>query len=150
MNGPRQKPKRISFIWDEWHVRDLQDMILRDRNHPSIIAWSIGNEIREQFDTTGISITKELAGIVKELDKTRPVTSALTEQDPEKNNIYKSGALDLISFNYKHKSTWISLKIIQVKKCLPLKICRHYLHEVITICLLIVCVYGHLHIMLLW
>ena len=37
------------------------------------------------------------------MDKTRPVTSALTEQDPEKNNIYKSGALDLISFNYKHK-----------------------------------------------
>ncbi|MCW3785977.1 beta-galactosidase GalB [Plebeiibacterium sediminum] len=95
--------KGYHLYWDEWHVRDLQDMILRDRNHPSIIAWSIGNEIREQFDTTGISITRELAGIVKELDKTRPVTSALTEQDPKKNNIYQSGALDLISFNYKHK-----------------------------------------------
>ncbi len=95
--------KGYHLYWDEWHKKDLEDMILRDRNHPSIIAWSVGNEIREQFDTTGISITRELAAIVKSLDKTRPVTSALTEQDPAKNNIYQSGALDLISFNYKHK-----------------------------------------------
>jgi beta-galactosidase len=90
------------LFWDEWHKRDLQDLILRDRNHPSVIIWSIGNEIREQFDSTGIEITKELVGIIKTLDKTRPITCALTEQDPKKNFIYQSGALDLISFNYKH------------------------------------------------
>ncbi len=95
--------KGYHLYWDEWHKKDLEDMILRDRNHPSIIIWSIGNEIREQFDSTGIAITKELASIVKALDTSRPVTSALTEQDPEKNYIYQSGALDLISFNYKHK-----------------------------------------------
>jgi beta-galactosidase len=89
--------------WDAWHKQDLEDFILRDRNHPSVIMWSIGNEIREQFDSTGIAITRELAQIVKSLDTTRPVTSALTENVIEKNFIYQSGALDLLGFNYKHE-----------------------------------------------
>ncbi|MGY5355658.1 sugar-binding domain-containing protein [Wenyingzhuangia sp. IMCC45467] len=89
--------------WDEWHKKDLQDFVERDRNHPSVMMWSIGNEIREQFDSTGVAITKELVNIVKKLDQTRPVTSALTENIPEKNYIYQSGALDLLGFNYKHK-----------------------------------------------
>jgi beta-galactosidase len=89
--------------WDEWHKKDLEDFIKRDRNHPSVMMWSIGNEIREQFDSTGIAITRELAKIVKSLDTTRPVTSALTENVIEKNFIYQSGALDLLGFNYKHE-----------------------------------------------
>ncbi len=89
--------------WDQWHVRDLQNMVKRDRNHPSIIMWSIGNEIREQFDSTGVAITKELVKLVKDLDTTRPVTSALTETDAKKNFIYQSGALDVYGLNYNHK-----------------------------------------------
>ncbi len=89
--------------WDAWHKKDLEDFVKRDRNHPSVMMWSIGNEIREQFDSTGVAITKNLVAIVKSLDKTRPVTCALTENVPEKNFIYQSGALDVLGFNYKHK-----------------------------------------------
>jgi len=86
--------------WAQWHKQDLTDQILRDRNHPCVFIWSVGNEIREQFDSTGIAITRELVKIVKNLDDTRPVTSALSESDPHKNFIYKSGALDLVGLNY--------------------------------------------------
>ncbi|WP_417361206.1 beta-galactosidase GalB [Galbibacter sp.] len=102
------KKKKVEYDyhlnWDQWHERDLSDMILRDRNHPSIMMWSIGNEIREQFDSTGIAMTKELVALVKELDTTRPVTIALTENIPEKNYIYQSGVLDVLGFNYKHEA----------------------------------------------
>jgi beta-galactosidase len=87
--------------WDEWHKRDLEDLVIRDRNHPCVIVWSIGNEIGEQWDTTGVRITRELAGIVKNLDSTRPVTTANNEVRPS-NSLIKSGALDLIGYNYNH------------------------------------------------
>ena len=90
--------------WDQWHAQDLEDMIKRDRNHPSIIMWSIGNEIPEQFDTTGTRMARELVDIVKNIDKTRPVTCAITENIPEKNFIYQSKALDILSFNYKQEA----------------------------------------------
>lgn len=91
------------LAWDQWHKKDLQDLILRDRNHPSVFIWSIGNEIPEQWDNTGVPMAKELAGIVKELDNTRPITSALNDPQPD-NKIYKSGALDLVGFNYHHQN----------------------------------------------
>ena len=97
-----KKPKNkfdYSTVWDEMHKKDLQDFILRDRNHPSVIIWSIGNEIPEQGDSTGTAIAKELAGIVRELDTSRPITSACDKPKPD-NYIIRSGALDLIGFNY--------------------------------------------------
>ncbi len=101
------KKKKVKYdyhiYWDEWHKRDLEDMVKRDRNHPSVIMWSIGNEIRAQFDSSGIPITKELVSIVKSLDQTRPVTCALTEMDPDKNFIYQSNSLDILGFNYNDK-----------------------------------------------
>jgi len=101
-----KKPKNkfdYSTVWDEMHKKDLQDLILRDRNHPSVMIWSIGNEILEQWDSTGITIGKELAGYVRELDTTRPITSALNDPRPG-NNIYRSEALDLVGFNYHQNS----------------------------------------------
>lgn len=90
-----------SLDFEQWHASDLQDMVKRDRNHPSVILWSIGNEIREQFDSTGTTITKELVALVKQLDRTRPVTAALTETESDKNFIAKAAALDILGFNYK-------------------------------------------------
>jgi beta-galactosidase len=91
------------LVWDQWHKKDLQDLVLRDRNHSSVFIWSIGNEIPEQWDSSGSTIAKELAGIVKELDNTRPITSAMNDPQPG-NKIYKSGALDLVGVNYHHQS----------------------------------------------
>lgn len=87
------------LYWDEWHKRDLEDFVLRDRNHPSVMMWSIGNEIHEQSDTSGITIARELAQIVRKLDATRPITSACNHPG-EGNTIVMSGALDLIGYNY--------------------------------------------------
>jgi beta-galactosidase len=91
--------------WDQWHKRDLEDQVLRDRNHPSVFIWSIGNEIPEQWggrdntDTLGGPIARELAGIVRGLDTTRPITSACDHPDIS-NIIIRSGALDLVGYNY--------------------------------------------------
>jgi len=99
----QKNPYDYHLHWDEWHKKDLEDLILRDRNHPSVFIWSIGNEIIEQGDSAGTSIAKELVGIIKNLDTTRPVTSALNNPNPN-NFIYKSGALDLVGYNYDHRS----------------------------------------------
>lgn len=62
----------VDFPW--WHEADLRAMIRRDRNHPSVVMWSIGNEVVEQRDTVGWRLATRLAGIVREEDRTRPVT----------------------------------------------------------------------------
>lgn len=87
------------LFFKEWHKRDLEDQIKRDRNHPSVMIWSIGNEIPQQADTSAYHIAPELAGIVHSLDKTRPITTANDRPDTT-NKIVKSGAIDLIGYNY--------------------------------------------------
>ena len=106
--------------WDEWHKRDLEDLVLRDRNHPSIFMWSIGNEISEQWggDPAAGIIGKELSGIVRSLDKTRPITAAINFVD-EKNTLISNGDLDLVGINYAHD------KIPQLPKLFP----GPYLHR---------------------
>jgi beta-galactosidase len=119
-----------SLYFNEWHERDLTDHILRDRNHPSVFMWSIGNEVMEQWthadaDTLNIQqanlllnlerdekslshtneisvnslLTQKLAGIVKKLDPTRPITTGNNEPN-SLNHLFRADTLDIIGFNY--------------------------------------------------
>ncbi|OIR01150.1 beta-galactosidase BoGH2A precursor [mine drainage metagenome] len=94
--------------WDQWHVKDLQDQILRDRNHPSVFIWSLGNEIQEQWgndeDSSGTTIIKELNAIVKSLDTSRPTVTANNEIHPW-NKLLKAKVADLVGYNY-HINYW--------------------------------------------
>jgi beta-galactosidase len=86
-------------FFDEWSERDITSMLHRDRNHPSIVLWSIGNEIPEQGARNGGAMAERLASIVKREDPTRPITSALSNP----NGAVKSGfakALGVFGVNY--------------------------------------------------
>lgn len=99
-------PYNYNLYFDKWHERDLADHIIRDRNHASVIMWSIGNEIPEQHgegaDTIGRTITRNLVNIIKKHDSTRPVTAGMNFPN-NKNNLYLANALDVIGINYHHK-----------------------------------------------
>jgi beta-galactosidase len=85
--------------FDEWSERDLTDMIHRDRNHPSIILWSIGNEIPEQENANAYDMSKRLVDICHKEDPTRPVTSACNLAESADKTGY-SKPLDVVGINY--------------------------------------------------
>lgn len=87
-------------FFDAWAEKDLTAMIRRDRNHPSVVMWSIGNEIREQSRPEGKEMARTLTGICHKLDPTRPVSAGLDNH----NNAIKNGlsdVIDIVGFNYK-------------------------------------------------
>lgn len=74
-----KNPDDYHLYFDEWWERDLTSMILRDRNHPSIIMWSLGNEIKERADSSGTEIMKKFRALIRKYDSTRPLTLAVNE-----------------------------------------------------------------------
>lgn len=72
-----KNPQDYSVYFKDWWQRDLEAMVLRDRNHPSVIIWSIGNEISERADASGLRIATSLRDAVRRLDTTRAVTQAV-------------------------------------------------------------------------
>jgi beta-galactosidase len=121
-----------SLYWDEHHQRDLRDHILRDRNHPSIFFWSIGNEIVEQWgDSTGMAIALELSGIVRSIDSTRIVVAANNEAGRH-NNLIRSGMSDVVGYNYNHGQwkhfhrQWPGKKLIITESTSALATRGHY------------------------
>jgi beta-galactosidase len=107
MWAQKKSPFDYHLDWAKWHKQDLSDQIRRDRNHPCVFIWSVGNEIPEQGgkagDTTGRVIVRELAAIVRSLDTSRPITTANNNVETS-NNLIKANAVDLIGFNYHHEN----------------------------------------------
>jgi beta-galactosidase len=86
--------------FDNWSQKDIRSMIRRDRNHPSVIMWSIGNEINEQSIPEGKEIATALANACREEDPTRPVTAGFNGHNAAiKNGL--ADAVDIVGFNYK-------------------------------------------------
>lgn len=93
-------PNGYNKFFDEWHERDLRDMIRRDRNHPCVIMWSIGNEILEQGKKDGWKLARHLHQIVKNEDPTRPTTAGFNWYPAAIENGL-AAEVDLPGFNYK-------------------------------------------------
>ncbi|UOQ53961.1 beta-galactosidase GalB [Hymenobacter cellulosivorans] len=98
-----KKPKvknGYSQYFDEWSERDVVNMVHRDRNHPSVIMWSIGNEVPDQWAPGGTKIARRLQDIVHREDPTRPVTAGMDQFDAVVSNGF-AALLDVPGFNYK-------------------------------------------------
>ena len=98
------------LFFREWWQKDVESWVKRDRNHPSVIIWSIGNEIREAFDTSGLRIARNLTEEIRRIDKTRLVTECFVDfawmrgQKSKWDEIPDHmDLLDLTGYNYAYK-----------------------------------------------
>lgn len=93
--------KDYHLLFDEWAAKDAAAMVLRDRNHPSIFCWSIGNEIIERKKPQAVKDAAMLAGVCRDIDPSRPVTQALCAWDSDW-EIYDPLAAehDIVGYNY--------------------------------------------------
>ncbi|CAM4430832.1 beta-galactosidase [Pedobacter westerhofensis] len=89
-----------SHLFDEWAEKDIVNMVHRDRNNPSVIMWSIGNEVPDQGAVNGNKLVTFLQDICHREDPTRPVTMGMDRIDNALNNNFAS-AVDIPGFNYK-------------------------------------------------
>lgn len=91
-----KRKKDYNLLYDEWHEKDLLALVHRDRNHPSVIIWSIGNEVMEQQN---VERTRHLADIMRKADPTRPVSNGYNDPDGGR-KVGAVSALDIMGVNY--------------------------------------------------
>ena len=93
------------FVFKEDHRKDLTDFVKRDRNHPCVVLWSIGNEMPEQLLPEGADMAREMVGICHALDPDRPVTASLNWAKEKDDPMFHAlaAALDVIGWNYHNR-----------------------------------------------
>ncbi|MEI6946488.1 beta-galactosidase GalB [Paraflavisolibacter sp. H34] len=94
----KKTPLDFHLVFPDWHEQDLRALVRRDRNHPSVILWSFGNEVGEQYtDEKGAALARRLHTIIKEEDTTRPTTVSMNYAKP---HMPLPAVVDVISLNY--------------------------------------------------
>jgi beta-galactosidase len=118
----KKSPLDFHLVFPDWYEQDLRALIRRDRNHPSVIMWSFGNEVGEQYTgEQGAAVAKKLYAVTKDEDSTRPATVAMNYAKPD---MPLPEVLDVICLNYqgegiRNEGAYTGLKGISTPPLFP-------------------------------